>query len=63
MPGEVTKNGKVPSGGKPEPLGTKPEDKVPSSEKHDEKVESHGSSKSYKKDGKKKKKMRKVVYY
>jgi hypothetical protein len=33
MSREVAKNGKAPSGGKLEPSGTKPEDKVPSGEK------------------------------
>lgn len=71
---EHVKNEKVPSGGKPEPSGSKPKDKVPSGDiksfddkhKHKErKKESAGSTKSHKKnkDHKKNKKMKKVVYY
>jgi hypothetical protein len=59
MSGEVAKNGKSSMRGRSEPLGIKSKDKVPSSEKH---KESASSSMSRKIDGKKKKKMRKVVY-
>jgi hypothetical protein len=66
-------NDKVPSRGKLESLGSKPEDKVPSrgmklsdnKQKHKEhREESSGTTKSHKKKGdNNKKKMKKVVYY
>jgi hypothetical protein len=72
---EHTKNNKVPSGGKFEPSGSKPEEKVPSGgmklsdDKHkhreheEHKEESSDSTKSHENKGDKKKKMKKVVYY
>jgi hypothetical protein len=72
MSGEHSKNEKVLSGGKPEPLGSMPENTMPaggmkpSDDKHKHKEheeESTGSTKLHKKKGNKKKKMMKVVYY
>jgi hypothetical protein len=73
MSGELAKNKKVLSRGKPEPSGSKPEDKVRSGEiksscdkqKHKKwKEESIGSTMLHKKNkDDKKNKMKKVVYY
>jgi hypothetical protein len=72
LSGEHTKNEKTTSGEKIEPSGAKHEGKIssrekePSGDKHkheERKEESTGSTKSHKKDGKMKKKLRKVVYY